>query len=163
MRTKFSVKKLIIAFTALILFGLLAAILFRKTEEANVPFPEPNPTVSQDEQSALVFPPMNASDEEKKQHFDLVSRVAKNAEKIDITGCKPSPVVTRVRDGNTLVIDNRDVQDHSITLGDVRTLTIISGASEGMTVDFETGPGLYVMRCDASRDAVGILFVESSL
>ena len=154
-------KKLAALFIVLILIGLIV-ILSRNTQEVAVPFPEPNLTASQDEQSALVFPPMNASDAEKKQHFDLVQRVAKSGDKIDITQCKPSPVVYSLSfiKGDAVVMENRDVVDHTIRVEGGSSLVIPGGVTLRLEIDFDKGPGLYTYYCDSEEKVSGILFVE---
>ena len=159
METKFSVKKLAAPFIVLILLGLIV-ILSRNTQEVAAPFPEPNLTASQDEQSALVFPAMNASDAEKKQHFDLVQRVAKRGDKIDITQCKPSPAVYSLSfiESDAVVVENRDVVDHTIRVEGEASLVIPGGVTEKL--EFDKGPGLYAYYCDSEEKVSGILFVE---
>ena len=161
METKFSAKKLALPFIVLVLLGLIV-ILSRNTQETAVPFPEPNSLASQDEQLALVFPTMNASDAEKKQHFDLVQRVAKRGDKIDITQCKPSPAVYSLSfiKGGAVVMENRDVVDHTIRVEGESSLIIPGGVAERLEIAFDRGPGLYAYYCDSEEKVSGILFVE---
>ncbi|MCP6719983.1 MAG: hypothetical protein KJI72_01475 [Patescibacteria group bacterium] len=116
-------------------------------------------TPTPDESEVLNVPDLNASTEEKQRHFELVVQVAKTAEFLDISDCNPSPVVMKIKKGETIAVRNNDSADHSIVFNLESIHPIPAGSTKNITNVFDKGPGVYGYGCDASTGAVGMFLV----
>ncbi|MEK7517793.1 MAG: hypothetical protein AAB583_04545 [Patescibacteria group bacterium] len=87
-----------------------------------------------EEKQALSFPGPNATEEEKKKHSDLVDELGNRVAGtlfLDITGCKPNPIVYRVKQGGSFKVKNSDSIDH--TLSTDRKITIKANSEQTLT------------------------------
>lgn len=113
-----------------------------------------------DKKNVLLWPPQNASVEEKQRHDDLVRSLAADAEFLDIlSDCTAQPVVLRVRFGETFTIRNQDIVDHVITVNEDNIFSIPVGGTKDVKADFGKGRGNYGFVCDSRTGVSGILHV----
>lgn len=115
---------------------------------------------SNERQEVLNFPSSNASAEEKKKHSDLVNKLGNQsgATTLNISGCNPTPIVSRVKQGSSFKIENPDQLDHTIYANPAKKI-VIKGNSESTlsTSDFGSSLGDYGYNCDTSTTPVGII------
>lgn len=108
--------------------------------------------------AVLNFPGPNATAEERKKHSDLVNKLGDEAgfSFLNISGCKPVPVVYRVKLGSTFKVKNTDSVDHTIYTAKKVT---IKANSEQTLNSKEIGDNLgdYGYGCDNSSGAAGII------
>lgn len=137
-------------------------------QDRSVPQPVANQNTQQastpreltaEEKQALNFPGPNATEAEKKAHADLVNKLGNQSGVpfLDISGCRPTPVVYRVKLGGTFKVKNSDSKDHTIyTDRD----TVIKANSEQTLTSKDIGDNLgqYAYGCDGSAGSgVGII------
>jgi hypothetical protein len=114
---------------------------------------------SAEEIAVLNFPGPNATDAEKKAHSNLVNEVGNKVAGtpfLDISGCKPNPIVYRVKRGATFNIKNSDAIDHTIN---TERKAIIKSNSEQTLASKGIGDDLgnYAYSCDDSAGPVGVI------
>ena len=112
----------------------------------------------------LNFPGQNATDEEFAQHANLVKSVAVDSDILDITGCKPSPLVLEVGYGESIEIKNSDKVDHILAHAWDIVITIPAGGSKDVVVTdllrAEGGEGIAGYSCDGNT--AGIFYIKSA-
>ena len=128
-------------------------------EQAFTPPPHTLPAPVVDEELVLDFPDPSAPKEEQRKHYDLVSQLAENVDEIDISNCRPSPLVARIKNKDPITLKNSDQVEHSVSFNQEQTLVISAAAKESIIVNFEFGPGVYGYTCDAKGKPVGVLLV----
>lgn len=121
----------------------------------------PSPTLPADETAVLHTPSPNATEAERKQFFNIVAHFAKEADVLDITGCKAVPIDLKVKLGNPISVKNSDAIDHKIVLNPTTTYTISANSTQDITIPFEKGPGIYGFGCDTLPTAIGMFFVTN--
>jgi len=120
----------------------------------------PTPTVNPEEKEVLNFPEPSASNEEKKKHSQLVLKLAKETDTIDITNCQPEPLVVYLDRGDKLTFKNQDEEPHKIKWGGKDTeitngMTVISASQV-----FGSEVGDYGYLCDGSEKPVGVVKIH---
>lgn len=111
------------------------------------------------ERAALVTPARDASDEEKRRHFDLVVPLATRAEFLDITDCLGNPIVFEATQDRGFSVKNSDDENHTLQLSEERFYTVPAGGTKDIVADFGFGPGVYGYGCDNSTGAAGVILV----
>lgn len=101
----------------------------------------------------------DSSDEEKKRHFDLVQKLARDAEYLNITNCAPQPIVIRVKDGSHLIVKNSDDEMLEIGIDPQHLYGIPAQGEKKIKIAFGNGPGIYGYGCNKSSGAVGMFYV----
>lgn len=112
-----------------------------------------------DERLALQTPGANATEAERKAHFDAAVRAAKYVNTLDISQCIGTPVVLRVAAKQTLTVNNPDTQDHVIVIDKDHTYIVPASGKKEIVIDFGKGGGLYGYGCDASQTTSGLFLV----
>ncbi len=112
------------------------------------------------EQEVLKTPQRNATEAERKAHFEKVIPLAKEAEFLDISTCLGDPVVMRIKQGGKFTVRNNDTREHIIQMNEKLQFAVPAEGSKEITADFGFGPGTYGYGCDNSAGAAGIFFVN---
>ena len=124
----------------------------------------PSSNVTYNEIDALKWPSPDASTEEKQRHADLVQKVAKRGEFLDLTkNCKIQPAVLRVKVGDTFTVRNNDQMKHAIEIDKKNVFSIPAAGVKKITVSrkiFPFGQGNYGYICDSKQGVAGIFFVS---
>lgn len=116
------------------------------------------------EEDVLVFPGEDASAEVGRRHLDLVRRIAKEAEVLEMdSGCTMNPVVFRIQEGEEFTVKNSDSVDHELVVNPEHVYSIPAGQTQQVKADFGKGPGIYGYACAFVPHTVGIFLVTQSL
>lgn len=106
-------------------------------------------------------PPQDASPEEIQRYTELVRSLAEDVDSVEIKGCTPTPLVLRVRHGESVVVKNQDAVDHSLLHGETVVSLPASSTTSIIPSDFGkvgAGEGIIGYACDEPT-AVGIFYV----
>ena len=160
---------IIIATVAMLAILVYANVQFSGTPTPPHVTPTPASSPSQtpyarvltpDEQQVLHIPLHNASSYEKAQHAQEVARLAQSASFLDISGCKPTPLVYQVNLTGSFHVTNHDPIPHSlryltlqITLPAYSTTTIQTSQLFKTTGDYGYG-------CDNPFAKQGVFMVR---
>ena len=112
-----------------------------------------------DEEKSVLNPPVGGTEEESRAHFDMVQKLAKEPDFLEIARCEARPVVTKVRKGATINVRNQDSVEHTIVIDADHTYTIPGGQTTAVVAEFGQEAGVYGYGCDTSTNAVGMFFV----
>ena len=116
--------------------------------------------ITEDERAAIAHPRKDAPEEEKQSHFELVQKIAKEAQYLDITKCQiANPVVLKVKLDAPITVRNQDNIDHVIVLNADNIFSIPANTTMDIKPDFQFGPGIYGYSCDQTPHGVGIFLV----
>ena len=116
--------------------------------------------ITKDERATLAHPAKDAPAEEKQSHFELVQKIAKEAQHLDITKCKvANPVVLKVKLGEPITVKNQDSVDHAIVFDADNIFSIPANTTMDIKPDFQFGSGTYGYGCDQTPHTVGIFLV----
>ena len=116
--------------------------------------------ITEDERAALAHPANEASIEEKKSHFELIQKVAKETSVLDITKCKTAdPVVLKIKFGESILVENKDDVPHSIVFNAENAYDIPANSTKEIKPAFSYGAGTYGYGCDQVPHAVGLFLV----
>lgn len=112
------------------------------------------------EKQVLNFPGPNASQEEKNAWEAVVRKLGAESEGVaylDISGCKPNPVVYRVKLDSSFMVKNSDQKDHEIY--NAKRVTIKANSTQTLrTQEIGSNIGLLGYGCDGSPGlGVGII------
>ncbi|MDP3778758.1 MAG: hypothetical protein Q8R30_01760 [bacterium] len=121
----------------------------------------PNQNLTADEQAVLNPPAKGSTEDAFKQHAELVQRLAKDADYLDITGCAANPVVFRVKDKTKIAVKNSDQGKHSLIFDSAHIYEIPPHATTQIAIDFSHGSGIYGYGCDGVPHAVGMFLVTN--
>lgn len=116
------------------------------------------PSDKSSEQSAMEAELLDFTND-SPQRAEKISNAAQDAEFLDVSGCKPKPLVLKVADKGTFTAKNQDSAAHTINFDEAHTYTIPASGSLEITGDFGKGPGNYGYLCDAGTNIVGILLL----
>lgn len=109
--------------------------------------------------------PKDGTEEQERQHTNLVKSIAQEAEYLDITNCSPNPLVFQVRYGESFIIKNSDTIEHRLRHSYWKEDPIVVPANNErkvVTADLIVeGSGIYGYGCDSSGEAQGILFITA--
>ncbi|MEN9407105.1 MAG: hypothetical protein RLZZ455_321 [Candidatus Parcubacteria bacterium] len=128
--------------------------------EKQIVTPQASPTPDPQEAVLLDTPLQDASEAEKKKHFQKVIEYAKEAEYLDVSGCKGKPVVLFVTNERPVKIVNNDKSAHTLSLNKNARYTIPAKSSEEYLLTFAEGPGVYGFGCDALGTTAGLFVVR---
>lgn len=112
------------------------------------------------EQSALDIPLHSASVEEKKQHTTEVAKLAKAAPVLDISGCKPIPLVYSVDLKGNFKIKNDDAIPHTVRYLSTQTVVPAHGTTTVKTSQLFKTAGDYGYGCDNPFAKMGVFMVR---
>jgi|AP45_3_1055517.scaffolds.fasta_scaffold34775_3 hypothetical protein len=116
--------------------------------------------IMEEERVALAHPAKDAPAEEKQRHLELVQKVAKEAQYLDITKCTiATPVVLKVKYKEEIFVKNSDNVPHTIVFDAENTISIPANSTTNITPGFEHGPGTYGYGCDQTPHAAGLFLV----
>jgi len=142
----------------------------QQTQDTSVPqtvgnqqTPQPNTQFSsQSEYSEILnFDDGSATKEEKRIWYNSIGRLTKGTDTLDISMCKPNPVVVKLNQNTQLKVTNNDNRDRMILRGDLR-YTIPAKQTSTISIK-DWGVGILRYRCntdDGSGAIVGILKIE---
>lgn len=126
----------------------------------STPVVAPQRTLTSDEQAALKVPLSSASAEEKRRHAQEVVKLAQTARELDITGCKPEPLVYQVSLRGDLRIKNNDAIPHAIRYLGLQVDVPAQGSTSVSTSVLFQKPGDYGYGCDNPFAKMGVLMVR---
>lgn len=149
---------IVLAGTAIILGYSIYGELFK--QKVAVQKSEKQSIVISEEREVLKFPSQDAPAEEKQRHYELVVKLAKEADFLDISKCIASPLVFKTKNGKNFLVKNNDFSDHEIQINEEHRYTISANSSRTILADFGYGQGLYGYGCDNSGAPVGLFLVE---
>ena len=126
----------------------------------------PPPTVTKDDamrSEILAFPGKDATDEEIRQHKELIMEKAVYTSLLDIGDCTPNPLVLKVNYGDSVTITNSGLTEHTLSRGDTTTAIPVGGTEEIVISDFvgleKGGGGFAGYGCD--NVLAGIFFINA--
>lgn len=102
-------------------------------------------TLTPDERSVLA---LKRDSESMKANQELINKVAKTAEVLDISQCEPVPLVFKIDESAQFQIKNNDSVEHRIVIGSSFKKVIPAGSTETATADFGHSFGVYGATCD---------------
>ena len=120
----------------------------------------PQRTLTVDEQEALNIPLDNGSMEEKRRHAAVVAKLVKTAPELDISGCKPEPLVYRVNLKGSFEVKNNDDVLHSIRYARMEILVPERGTTSIKASQLFSQPGDYGYGCDNPFAKMGVFMVR---
>jgi hypothetical protein len=106
-------------------------------------------------------PEKNSPSSTKAAYFEVIKRLGKDTDSVDLSGCLSNPIVARVKLGSTVTITNKDSSPHQLQINPEHTYTIPAKGSLPVKVDFGFGAGWYGYGCDSSNGAAGVFWVGS--
>ncbi len=119
--------------------------------------PTPVVVVADSERDVLKFPGRKATGLDKSAYSALVQKYAKESDYLDIGKCNPTPLVIKVKVGNTIKLRNQDTSDHTLSLSSQKGFLVSAGETREIKIDFfPNGQGIYSYGCDASPKSVGV-------
>lgn len=125
---------------------------------ASATFERPN--LNADEKIALTPPAQNASEEEKKRHFDIAVKLALQTDNLDLTNCNSGPVVLKVKQKQNLMLVNKGSVKRVMIFDEKLQFEIPEKSQKQIVVDFGHGPGLYGYGCDLIPNTSGLILVS---
>lgn len=89
--------------------------------------------LSAQEIAVLNFPGPNATDAEIRQHGELVDKLSIRASALDITNCKPNPLVFEIEEGTTFKVRNTGSVAVELVRGD-KIVTVPANTEKGVKI-----------------------------
>lgn len=114
--------------------------------------------LTEEEKKLLTVPSPDASEEEINAHIALGEKLAKEGDTLEITDCKPKPLVLRVKEKTNFKVLNNDKIDHTLIIDDDHKYPISAGETTEIKADFGKPPGLYGYVCEGVG-LTGFIFV----
>lgn len=171
---KFTKPVVLVLLVAVLSLGIVIYSRYYKSENNDITATTPTPPSSppaipqpivkpltSEERAVLKFPGSNASQQEINNHIQLVNKLVKETEIIDINSCSPEPLVFRTSLNKSFMIRNKDSGSHTIQRGS----SILAKIPAGKTITvksrdlFIKGAGNYGYSCDSTSAIVGIFLV----
>jgi plastocyanin len=121
----------------------------------------PTPTGLSSDEIALMNPPRpDASQEEKTKHFEVVLKLAEDAEVLRLNDCnKATPLVLKVKPGQDLKVENSESVDHTIAISQDHTFKIPAGTTTTIKAEFGKDRGAFGYICDNIGGVVGFFLL----
>ena len=104
--------------------------------------------LTDDEHFILNPPSSDASRSAKDKHAQTVAKLAIVGSNIQITNCKPSPLVLQVKLGSEFTITNKDSTSHNITFDEEHTYKVSANGNLTIKAEFKYGAGDYGYVCE---------------
>lgn len=120
--------------------------------------PSPVPELTEEEKYILNPPLANASSSAKEKHREIVARLSKQTESIEIKDCRPNPVVVKIKIGSEIKIKNHDNVERKIIIDSKNIFKIAPGEEKMIKTQFKYGSGDYGYVCEGSG-IVGFMHV----
>lgn len=140
-----------------ILVGVAILLIFAIYQQKvnNSPFTTTSslPSVSnitEDERFILNPPPATASAEKKKKHAEIVTKLAKEGNLVEIKDCKPTPLVLQVKQGSEFKIKNNDNVNHNIIIDSEHAYELPTNNQLTIKAEFKYGPADYGYICEGA-------------
>lgn len=115
--------------------------------------------LTEEEKKLLTVPPPEAERSEIETHLALGAKLAKKADVLEITNCKPKPLVFKVKEKRNFKVLNKDKIDHTLIIDEEHKYAIAAGETKQIKADFGKPPGLYGYVCEGVG-LTGFIFVE---
>lgn len=141
---------------------LLAVAIFNqqkaKTSQNNsgsspVPSAQPGllPTTLSDDEKFILFPPSaDASKSAKEKHAQIVAKLAKQSDTLEIKDCQPTPLVLLVKQGSKFTIKNKDSAAHNFVIDEEHQYKVSANGSLEIVAQFKYGTGDYGYVCEGT-------------
>ena len=118
-------------------------------------------SISSEEERVLQTPGPDATEEERRTHFELALRLATRTDFLDISACKVvEPVVFKVVERETFTVRNDDDIEHVMIIDEEHIYPVPAKGTLELVADFGNNTGLYGYGCDDVPQAVGLILVE---
>lgn len=114
--------------------------------------------LSEEEKKLLTVPSPDASKEEINAHIALGANLAKEADILEISDCKPKPLVLRVKEKAMFKVSNKDDTNYTLIIDEEHKYTISAKETTEIKADFGKPPGLYGYVCEGVG-LTGFIFV----
>jgi plastocyanin len=118
----------------------------------------PPGNMSTDEQDLLHPPSESSSTDLKQKHMALVIKLAKPGSSIELSDCKPTPLVLQIKQGTNLEVKNNDTVKHTLVFDNQHSLNIEPNSKATINVNFQYGTGDYGYVCQG-LGLVGFLHI----
>jgi len=115
--------------------------------------------LTEEEKKLLAVPPPDAQRAEIEAHIALGAKLAKEADVLEVTDCKPKPLVFKVKEKRNFKVLNKDKIDHTLIIDEEHKYAIASEETTEIKADFGKPPGLYGYVCEGVG-LTGFIFVE---
>lgn len=141
----------IIVLAAVAILG--SYFVFYKPSEVSVTYTEKN---------ILDIPGPDSSENQRRNHFEAVQKLAEEAEYLELNECIPSPIVLRAKSGSVIKVRNGDVSSYRIAINKDNLFDIKAEATTEIEADFGNGPGLYAYACEKNgpaQSAAGLFII----
>lgn len=116
-------------------------------EQEEVPSKIDSELFSEKEKKVLLPPAPNSSKEEVDEHFKLAGELSVEGDKVVINNCKATPLVLRAKFGGSVIFENQDEEEISLSFDSNNIFKIGSRQSIISKQAFVHGPGLYGYLC----------------
>lgn len=152
-------KQFLLIIILLIIAVVLGYAIYKQQDPKSPSVPDvsiPTPSVSTqissalnaDEKAVLNPPPSDASPAEREEHDALAAKLSKESDNLDITNCRPNPLVLRIQINKNLKVKNSDNINHKLIFDDTHQYQIPKNSTIDIKVDFGHGAGLYGYVCE---------------
>lgn len=114
-----------------------------------------------DDEKFILFPPSaDASKSAKKKHAQIVAKLAKQNDTLEIKDCQPTPLVLLIKQGSKFTIKNDDSTAHNFVIDEEHQYKIPANGSLEIVAQFKYGTGDYGYVCQGVG-LTGFLHVAS--
>ncbi len=147
---------------------LLGVAIFNQQNAKLSQSPSPSPSKSEkqllpsnltDDKRFILNPPSaEASRAAKDKHMQIVAKLAKVGDILEIKDCQPNPLVLQVKQGSEFKIKNNDNVKHKIIFDEENKYKIPANGQLTIKADFKYGSGDYGYVCEGVG-LVGFLHV----
>lgn len=102
-----------------------------------------------DDEKFILFPPsVDASKSAKEKHAQIVAKLAKMGDSIEIKDCQPTPLVLQVKQGSKFTIKNGDTTSHNIVIDEEHQYKIPANGNLEIVAQFKYSTGDYGYICE---------------
>ncbi len=120
-------------------------------------------SLTEEEKKLFTVPSPNATEAEKRAHFDLLNNIGKETGALAINGCKSDPQVLKVKLNQMFRLTNSGTLP--ISFGFDKPATINPKQTISIKADFKNGVGIYGYSCDdkAVQRSIGFVMVTPEI
>ncbi len=106
--------------------------------------------LTDDEKFILFPPPADASKSAKEKHAQIVAKLAKEGDFIEIKNCQPTPLVLQVKQGSKFTIKNDDSIAHNFIIDEEHQYKVPANGNLEIVAQFKYGTGDYGYICQGT-------------
>jgi plastocyanin len=108
---------------------------------------------------AILSAEVPADQAKKTAYFDLVTKHAVAADKVDVTSCSVNPFVASIKKGTSITFTNKGSSAVSLNFGPGQDLVVAANSSKVFSDGFKHGAGVYGYGCATKSGAAGLILV----